>query len=388
MAGITLYKVTNGLGRDHFVGSCCNRDCTSITGGRLTFYANIEAAVDHYFYTFFRKPSRQLCLSLTHGAGDNPLARKHALDYPMDSIDEAAICHADAFGQACLLSLDVTNPSQTDCKQLKCAMAYQVTSSVRWGQAVDRPVKFSMQPQLPFMDVIDQHLPLTLLNNPDVEEPPTVQQPRRHDECIHRLPVVDCDADADVVKTLYVPFAAGALAQVIGQGKETGKVLEPSFFESMASFPGDSVIASGMSIPLFLDPAAALVQLKFQILAAHATRHVHDTVQWNAYSPGLDAFNFDGLALIEFAFKRSLWQKLHTLPILGKSKGCPIFHYKLAVPLPMEHPGCSWKVYRATITRQISNELSCSLQVHLGMINGQTWSCFLYDMFFISSDSS
>ena len=383
MAGITLYKVTNGLGRDHFIGSCCNRGCTSITAGRLTFYANIEAAVDHYFYTFFRKPPRQLCLSLTHGAGDNPLARKHALDYPMDSIDEAAICHADAFGQACLLRLDVINPSQTDCKQLKCAMAYQVTSSVEWLQAVDCPVKFSMQPQLPFMDVIDKRSPRTLCNNPDIEG-----QPRRHDECICKLPVVDCDADTDVVKTLYVPFAADALAHVIAQGKETGMVLEPSFFESMASFPGDSVITTRMSIPLFLDPAAALVQLKFQILAAHATRHVHNTVQWNAYSPGLDTFNFDGLALIEFAFKRSLWQKLHTVPILGKSKGCPIFHYKLAVPLPMEHPGCSWKAYRATISRQISNELSCSLQVHLGMLNGKTWSCFLYVMLFISSDRS
>ena len=365
MAGvITLYKMTNREGQKHFI-SCCNRDCTSITtvAGELTFYANIHAATDHYFYNHFRKPARQLGLSLTNGASENPAARRHALDYPVDSVDEAAGHNADTFGVfvsafgVVMLCLRVTNPSQAQCKQLKCAMAYQVTHHVIWDSAIARYVDLHMHPQLPVIDLAGQ-LQLSL-NDSEVEEP---LQQRRRLRSLSQLPEVECGEDGHGATTLFAPFSEAAMDHVIGQVRATGKLVEPSFFSSMASFPGDSVIGLRTSIPLFESPLAALVQLKFQILAAHATGHVHDPVQWNTCSPGLDPYNLEGMVLMEVTFKKQLWQKMHALPILGKSRACPIFHYKLLVPLPMKHPGYSWKVYRTTMAHSLLGE-SC-LKVH------------------------
>jgi hypothetical protein len=230
-------------------------------------------------------------------------------------------------------------------------MAYQVTHHVNWDHAIAQYVDFHMNQQLPVIDLAGQ-LQL-FLNDSQVEEPPLQ---RRRLRLLSQLPEVDCGEDGQDAKTLFAPFSEAAMDYVIGQVRATGKLVEPSFFSSMALFPADSVIGLRTSIPLFESPVAALVQLKFQILAAHATGRAHDPVQWNTCGPGLDPYNLEGLLLMEVTFKKQLWQKMHSLPILGKSKACPIFHYKLAVPLPMEHPGYSWKVYRATMTHDLLGE--------------------------------
>jgi hypothetical protein len=248
-------------------------------------------------------------------------------------------------------------------KLLKCAVAYQLKPGIKWDSAVMFEVTtrqvLGAREWLHLRVEHALHQQLVASNDSDVVEPPA-QRPRHGPGLlVGGLPIVDGSGDADDVKTLYVPLAQGALAHVVSKLGTSMLVFEPSFFSSLASYPGDL----GCAIPLFEDPVAALVQLKFQILAAYATGQVHDPVQWNTHSPSFDPFDFEGMALAEVTFKQPLWQKLHTLPILGKSRGCPIFHYKLAVPLPTEHPGYSCTAFTADLFHEFSNP--CSLQVSL-----------------------
>lgn len=352
MASLDLFKITSEKGLVEFI-NCCNRDCTALMrpGGDLTFYASIDAAADHYFYTRFWKPSRQLGLSLTNGASENPTGRKHALDYPLDFVDEAVAREDsdDWLQKVHLLCLSIADSHKVPSKRLKCALAHQIQAGIKWDTAVAFEVDFRVKvcQRHKLVDCAPPPQQSVAPDNSDLQEEPPAQR-RRLEPGLVGLPVIDCSQDnGDFEQTLYVPLAEGALlAHVISKASASGIVFEPSFFASMASYPGD--LRSG-AIPLFEDPRAALVQLKFQMLAAHASGQVHDPVQWNTCVPGFDPFNFEGCALAELTFKQPLWQKLHTMPILGKSRGCPIFHYKLAVPLPREHPGYSCETFGAVL---------------------------------------
>ena len=262
-------------------------------------------------------------------------------------LDEAAVKdhHDQVLNSVHLLHLEITNSNLVPGKLLKCAVAYQVKQGATWCRAYASEVHFEIMRFLACSSIAAGP------NDPEAEEPPT-KQPKREPELVGGLPVVDCSQDDEcLAKILYVPIAAVAFDHVCSQAEATRKALEPNFFLSMAAFPGEL----GISIPLFEDPVAALVQLKFQVLAAHATGRMLDPTQWNSYSPEFDPFNFNELVLIEFHFKQSFWQKLHSLQILGKSRGCPIFHYKLAAPLPVEHTGYSWKACRANVGCQLGN---------------------------------